>query len=173
MRQSNGTLPRPGGSTLISTARRDVERFFALPSRAHAGDSIWVHPEYGVQRKLLRGTSAFRKRADAAAWIVGDAAEAAAFRDPRYGDVGLIGLVEWVPGAAEELAAVYEAAEAWLAARGARRIPVPIAGPPLYGFGFLAEGHDRLPVVGTTWSRPDDIAFAESRGYALARRLVS
>jgi ribosomal protein S18 acetylase RimI-like enzyme len=154
-------------------SRSFVERFFELPARAHARDPEWIHPEFGVQRRLLDGSSVFRRSADAAAWIAGDVAEAAAFRDERYGRSGLVGLVHWLPGAMRKLGSVLEDAERWLAERGATEVRLPIAGHVLYGFGFLAEGFDRAPVVGATWSRPDALDAMRILGYEPARRFLN
>lgn len=156
---------------MIATSRSDVRRFFRLHGRAYAGEPGWVHPAFGLQRRILRGRGAFNATGRVAAWLHGDAA-CAAFVDPRYGGTGFIGLVASAPGAGDDLRSVVAAGEGWLADSRVERIVAPVAGHVLYGFGFLEHG-DGIPVVGTSWTRPDELRCFRELGYEDAARFVS
>ena len=174
-------MPGPLTLALVRT-RAELERFVRLPMRLNAGDPAWVAPLISERMQALSArTNPFFEHADVEMWL--------AVRDGR--DVGRIsaqidhlapqddeaptgafGLI-----AAEDdgdvFAALFEAAEAWLKARGMAVAMGPFNLSVNEEVGLLVDGFDTPPMVMMGHDPPYAGARVEAQGYVKAKDLYA
>lgn len=161
---------------------RQIEEFIRIPGRLSAADPNWVEPLWFERRRFLSPrTNPFFEHAEVAMWL--------AQRDGRT--VGRISaqidrLAPAVDGlklgyfgmlAAEDnpdtMAALFDTAEAWLAARATK----VIRGPFDFGInqmsGLLVDGFDTPPSLMMGHDQPWLAGRVEALGYAKAKDLVT
>ena len=162
--------------------RQQRETFIRLPGRLWRDDPNWVEPLWLERRRfLVPRTNPFLEHAEAAFWL--------AWRDGR--PVGRISaqfdrLAPQVDGArlgffgmlaAEEdgqaLAALFAAAESWLAGRGAGVVRGPFDFSINQTSGLLVEGFDTPPQLMMGHNPPWLGAAVEACGYAPTKDLVA
>jgi GNAT superfamily N-acetyltransferase len=144
-------------------SRRDLTTFIKLPWRLYRNEPNWVPPLISERRRFLDR----RKNP----WFEhGEAQYFLAWRDGRpVGRItaqidrllnefqdnswGLFGFFECEDDP-EAAAALLDAAEQWLRARGRDRLVGPMDFTMNDECGVLIEGHDQLPILLTNWTQP-------------------
>jgi hypothetical protein len=162
--------------------RRETEAFIRLAGQVFGADPNWVEPLWFERRRLLspRGNPFFQ-HAEAAFWLarrrgrpVGRISAQIDRLAPEAGGrkVGYFGML-----AAEEdgatLAALFGAAEEWLAARGVGVVRGPFDLSINQSSGLLVEGFDTPPTLLMNHNPPWLGAAVERQGYAKAKDLVA
>ncbi|MHA1528908.1 MAG: dATP pyrophosphohydrolase [Alphaproteobacteria bacterium] len=162
--------------------RKQIDEFIQLPGRLAAGDPNWVEPLWFERRHFLNpGKNPFFEHAEVALWL--------AWRDGRAvgrisaqvdrlapdadgAKLGFFGML-----AAEEdadtLAALFETAESWLAARDVRVVRGPFDFSINQTSGLLIDGFDTPPSLMMPHNQPWLGPAVERLGYAKARDLVA
>jgi GNAT superfamily N-acetyltransferase len=158
-------------------SKRDLRTFIKLPWRLYRNEPNWVPPLVSERRRFLdRRTNPWFEHGEAQyflAWRDGRPIGRISaqvdrllneFQDNRW---GLFGFFECEddPAAA---AALLDAAEQWLRARGRDRMVGPMDFTMNDENGVLVEGHDRLPIILTNWTHPYYPALLEGAGLAKA-----
>ncbi|WP_137128458.1 GNAT family N-acetyltransferase [Roseomonas sp. HF4] len=154
--------------------RRDESAFLDLPEQLHRGEAQWVTPLRLHERARwspasnpsLRAREAVRFVAWSGSRPVG---RIAAIRDTAFQlawdpQAGFFGFFESIdePACA---AALFKAAEAWLAARGVRRVLGPINLSTHDEVGFLAEGFEQRASFLSPQNPRYFLPLAEAAGY--------
>ena len=161
--------------------RAALNRFIRLPDRLFRADPHYVPPLHGERRAALtpKGNPFFR-HAEAAFWIARrngrDVGRISAQEDhlaQRPGErVGNFGMLVAIDDPAV-FAALLSAAEAWLAARGLRRVLGPFNLSINEETGLLVDGFDTPPML----MMPHDPPYVDARltalGYAGERDLYA
>ncbi len=162
--------------------RKQIDEFIRLPGRLAAGDPNWVEPLWFERRHFLNpDKNPFFEHAEVALWL--------AWRDGRAvgrisaqvdrlapdadgAKLGFFGML-----AAEEdadtLAALFETAESWLAARDVRVVRGPFDFSINQTSGLLIDGFDLPPSLMMPRNPPWLGPAVERLGYAKARDLVA
>ncbi|RMD61319.1 MAG: hypothetical protein D6826_10190 [Alphaproteobacteria bacterium] len=162
--------------------RRQLDRFIDLPNRLYAGHRGYVAPLRFERRQALgRRTNPYFQHAVAEYWLAWRGARlvgriSAQVDDlylARYGDAtGHFGLFD-----AEDDPAVFAAlsatAEAWLAARGMRRVRGPFNLSINEESGLLVSGFDTPAVMMMGYAPPYAGPRIEALGYAKAKDLIA
>ena len=143
--------------------RREREAFIGLPWRLYASEPIWVPPLRFERRQFLDPRkNPFFQHADVQLFLAwrGDRAvgRISACVDRNLNDFqgnrwGLFGFFESEDDP-EVAAALLDAADGWLRARGRDRMVGPMDFGTNDEAGLLVEGHDRPPVFLTNWHHP-------------------
>jgi len=172
-----------GVEILPVRGRADMERFIRLPNALFQSDPAWVPPLLAERRAALSARkNPWFKHGAAAFWIarrdgrdvgrVSAQEDRLAPADPDGARIGHFGLL-----AAEDdgavFAALLAAAEAWVAARGLRRVRGPFSLSVNEQTGLLVSGFDTPPML----MMPHDPPYAgprlEALGYRKARDLLA
>jgi hypothetical protein len=158
--------------------RRDLRRFLDLPAVLYRGDPLWVAPlRREVAALLDRRRNPFFEHGEAAFWLAwrGDgvvgriSAQINRLHLETYGDAtGNFGFFE-IEDDPEVAAALLGTAEAWLHARGMRRIVGPYSLSINDEIGVLVAGFDRPAVVGMSYAPPYYAERLAGAGYAKAK----
>lgn len=159
--------------------RAELDRFIRLPARLSAADPCFVPPLLQERREALSpARNPYFEHAEAGFWL--------ALRDGR--DVGRIsaqvdrlerdagtGHFGMIAGEndGEVFAALFAAAEAWLRARGRRRVTGPFNLSINEETGLLIEGFDTPPMMFMSHDAPYAGSRIEACGYAKARDLIA
>ena len=181
------TAPAPvrqaGAVTVTPVAgRRDRETFIRLAGQVFGDDPAWVEPLWLERRRFLSPKhNPFFEHAEVALWLarrdgrpVGRiSAQIDRLAPEADGQkVGYFGML-----AAEEdaavLAALFEAAEEWLAARGVGVVRGPFDLSINQTTGLLVDGFDTPPALLMGHNPPWLGPAVEARGYAKAMDLVA
>lgn len=160
---------------------RDLRRFVALPPRFYADDPHYVPALLFERRQHLdRRRNPFFQSAEACFWLalrdgravgrIGAQVDHEALA--RHEGVGHFGLLE-AEDDPEAFGALLGAAEAWLRARGMRRVRGPFDLSINDQCGLLVEGFDSPPMVMMGHARPYYRARLEGAGYAKAKDLLA
>jgi GNAT superfamily N-acetyltransferase len=159
------------------TSSRDLTTFIKLPWRLYRNEPNWVPPLVSERRQFLdRRKNPWFEHGEAQyflAWRDGRAVGRVTaqvdrllneFQDNRW---GLFGFFECEddPDAA---AALLEAAETWLRARGRDRMVGPMDFTMNDECGVLVEGFERPPIILTNWTPPHYPALLEGAGMTKA-----
>jgi len=162
-------------------SRSDMRRFIRLPARLYRNEPRWIAPlEVDVRKRLDRRRNPWFAHAEAEfflAWRDGEAVgRITAHIDHRFNEFqdntwGLFGFFESEdsPETAHELLA---AAEAWLRARGRDRMVGPMDFTTNDECGLLVEGHERPPIILSTWHHPYYQRLLEGEGLAKVMDLL-
>lgn len=157
--------------------RDDLDRFIQVPFEVHRNDAAWVPPLFSERRKALDASSPYFRYAAAAFWIarrhgrdIGRiSAQIDRRAEPETGSFGLLSAVDdaWL------FAKLLGAAEAWLAARGARRITGPLNLSINQEAGLLVQGFETPPMVMMPHDPPWIAGHLEALGYRKAKDLYA
>ena len=162
--------------------RRALKQFLTMPARLYAGDPNWIQPlTFERLEHLNPRKNPYFDHAEVAYWIafrgerpVGRiSAQVDRLHLGRYGDAtGHFGFLEG-ENDEEVFAALFETAEAWLRARGLRRVTGPFTLSVNDETGLLVEGFDTPPYL-MMGHVPRHYGFRiEERGYRKARDLIA
>jgi len=161
------------------TTRRDLREFIGLPYRLHAG-TPWI-PPLRLERRLFlnRRLNAYFSHGDAQYFlarrdgrVVGriTAQVDRAFNDFHGNAWGMFGFLE-LEEDPEALAALLDAAAAWVRARGGDRMIGPMDFSMNDEAGVLIEGFEREPMIKQPWHPPYYQRLCEEAGLAKAMDL--
>jgi GNAT superfamily N-acetyltransferase len=161
--------------------RRDQRRFIALPSGLYRNEPRWIAPlDMDMRRRLDRERNPFFAHADAEyylAWrdgrVVG---RITAHVDHRFNEFqdnrwGMFGFFE-CEDSAETAHALLEAAEGWLRECGRDRMLGPMDFTTNDECGLMVEGHERPPIILSSWHHPYYQALLEGEGLTKAMDLL-
>ena len=160
---------------------RDMGKFIDVPWRVYANDPMWVPPLRLERRFHFSRFNPYFKHGEWQAWVafqngepVGRiSAQIDSLHQEHHGaDSGHFGLLECIDDA-EVFAALLLHAEAWLAARGIRRVSGPFNLSINQECGILVEGFDTPPVVMMPHSAPWYSRLLEEHGYLPAKDLLA
>jgi GNAT superfamily N-acetyltransferase len=162
-------------------SRRAVGAFIELPYRLYTGEPNWVPPLRFERRRFLdRRRNPFFEHARAEyflAWrdgrVVGRITAQVddhfqAFQRNRWGFFGFYECEE----DAEATAALLETAATWLRHRGCDRMVGPCEFTPANECGVLIDGHERPPLILSTWSHRAYPGLLEGAGLTKAQDLL-
>lgn len=153
--------------------KRERNRFVALEYELLAGEPLFV-PEIAADvDKRLRGRSPFYEEMAHSLFVASngrDVARCAAFVNRRWqrdkgDDAGFIGYFAAARGASAAVAEMLEAAERWLAERGATRVIAPFNGATFHGVGVQTDAFDEGPMFPFPWQPPYYPGLLEAAGY--------
>jgi GNAT superfamily N-acetyltransferase len=164
-----------------ASGRRDLKQFIDLPYRLHANRPLWV-PPLRLERRLYlsRRMNAFFSHGEAEyllarrdGRVVGRASAQVnhAFNDHHGARWGWFGFLEFEDDA-EVLAALLDAAERWLRARGCERMVGPASFAMNDECGVLVEGFELRPMILQPWQPPYYQQRIEQAGMAKAMDLL-
>jgi hypothetical protein len=162
--------------------RRALKQFLTMPARLYAGDPNWIQPlTFERLEHLNPRKNPYFEHAEVAYWIafrgkrpVGRiSAQVDRLHLERYRDAtGHFGFLEG-ENDEEVFAALFETAEAWLGARGMRRVTGPFTLSVNDETGLLVEGFDTPPYL-MMGHVPRHYGFrVEEQGYRKARDLIA
>ena len=160
---------------------RDLRRFIALPSRLYRNEPRWISPLRMDVRKLLdRSRNPFFKHAEAEyflAWRDGQpVGRITAHIDHRFNEFqsnswGMFGFFE-CENSPETAHALLETADAWLRERGRDKMVGPMDFTSNDECGLLIEGHERPPIILSSWHHPYYQALLEGERLTKAMDLL-
>jgi GNAT superfamily N-acetyltransferase len=162
-------------------SRRDLKEFIGLPFRLHSTSPQWV-PPLRLERRLFldRKRNAYFTHAEAEYFlarrdgrVVGriSAQIDHAFNAHHQNAWGMFGFLE-MEDDPEALAALLDAAGAWLKARGRDHMIGPMDFTMNDESGVLVEGFDREPFIKQPWHPPYYAARCEEAGLDKAMDLL-
>ncbi|HYP48417.1 MAG TPA: hypothetical protein VEQ61_07230 [Thermoleophilaceae bacterium] len=163
------------------SSRRELREFIELPFRLHSNAPQWV-PPLRLERQLFldRRLNAYFDHAEAELFlarregrVVGrvSAQIDLAFNEFQGNAWGMFGFLE-LEQDAEVMAALLDAAAAWLAARGRDRMIGPMDFTMNDESGVLIEGYEREPMVRQPWHPPYYRELCEGAGLDKAMDLL-
>ena len=162
--------------------RSGLEQFLALPSRIYRDDPAWIQPLTFERRQHLDPKkNPFFANAETACWtawrsgrcIGRISAQVNRAHLEHYHDAtGHFGFLE-AEDDPEVFAALFDAAESWLRARGLRRSMGPFSLSINDESGLLVEGFDTPPYVMMGHARPYYAARVAEQGYAKSKDLIA
>jgi GNAT superfamily N-acetyltransferase len=163
----------------VSTAA-DLNRFVALPYRLFRGDPYWVPPlRMDVKTLLSKKKNPFFQHAEAEYFLAQRDGEVVgriaaihnrahnAFHDDRVGFFGFFDAVDQQPVAD----ALFDAASAWLKARGLTQVRGPASFSTNDECGLLVEGFDSAPTLLNPHNPPYYVPLLERAGFQKAKDL--
>jgi GNAT superfamily N-acetyltransferase len=158
-------------------SKRDLTTFIKLPWRLYRNEPNWVPPLVFERRQFLdRRRNPWFEHGEAQyflAWRDGRAVGRITAQVDRHfnafqgNEWGLFGFFECEDDP-EAAAALLDAAEAWLRARGRDRMVGPMDFTMNDECGLLVEGHERPPIILTPWTHRHYPALLEGAGMAKA-----
>ncbi|GIX29898.1 MAG: hypothetical protein KatS3mg124_0370 [Porticoccaceae bacterium] len=161
--------------------RRERRQFLALPERLYADDPHWVAPLRWEQHRRLFGANPLFHHAECQAFLALRAgrtvgritAQLDRLYEAVHGrKVGFFGMFEAEDDPAVA-AALFAAAEGWLAARGAVEVQGPFNLSINEEVGLLVAGFDSPPFVLMGHGRPWYPRLVEAAGYRPAKDLLT
>ena len=162
--------------------RRALKQFLLMPARLYAGDPNWVQPLLFERLEHLDPKkNPYFEHAEVAYWLalrgerpVGRiSAQVDRLHLERHGDAtGHFGFLEGEDDG-EVFAALFEAAEAWLSARGMRRARGPFTLSINDETGLLVDGFDTPPYLMMGHVPRYYGGRVEEQGYRKARDLIA
>lgn len=157
----------------------ELDRFITLPSRLYANDPAYVAPlVLERQEALSPKKNPYFEHAEAQFWLARrggrDVGRISAqvdrlVTDPEVGHFGMIAAED----DGEVYAALFEAAESWLRARGKRHILGPFNLSINEETGLLVDGFDTPPVMLMGHDPRYSAARIEALGYGKAKDLIA
>ena len=164
------------------SSRRELREFIELPYRLHSSSPQWV-PPLRLERRLFhsRRMNAYFKHAGAQEFlarrdgrVVGRiSAQIDGAYDRQHGPgTGMFGFLE-LEDDQEVAAALLDAAKAWLAQRGRRRMIGPMDYTMNDECGVLVEGFEREPMLKQPWHPPYYRRLCEEAGLRKAVDLLT
>lgn len=153
--------------------RRELKRFVGLERELLAGEPLYVAEIASDVGKHLRGRSPFYEEMEHALFVASDGRDVArcgAFVNRRWqrdnGEkAGFVGYFAAAPDAGAAAGEMLEAAEGWLASRGADRAIAPYNGAGFHGLGAQTDAFDEEPVFPFPWQPPHYSRQLEAAGY--------
>ncbi len=153
--------------------KRERKRFVALERELVGAEPLFVPEIEAEVDKRLRGRSPFYEEIDHTLFVASDGrdvARCAAFVNRRWQrdmgeDAGFIGYLAAAPGADAAVGEMLEAAERWLAARGADRVIAPFNGATFHGTSTRTAAFDEEPMFPFPWQPPHYPQLLEVAGY--------
>ena len=143
--------------------RRDLRRFIRLPFALYRNEPRWIPPLLSdMHKRLDRQHNPFFAHAEAEfflAWRDGEpVGRISAHIDHRFNEFqdnqwGLFGFFE-CEDSQPTAHALLDAAQAWLVQRGRDRMVGPMDYTTNDECGLLVEGHERPPIILSTWHHP-------------------
>lgn len=162
--------------------RKQIDEFIRLPGRLAAGDPNWVEPlRFERRRFLTPSTNPFFEHAEVALWLAwrdGRAVGRISAQIDRLAPdadgvkLGFFGMLA-AEDDADTMAALFETAESWLAARDVRVVRGPFDFSINQTSGLLIDGFDTPPSLMMPHDQPWLGPAVERLGYAKARDLVA
>jgi len=162
-------------------SRRELDAFVELPYRLYTSEPNWVPPLRSERRRFLdRRRNPFFEHARAQyflAWrgdrVVGRVSAQVddlfqSFQGNRWGFFGFFECED----DPEATRALLDAAQAWLSHRGCDRMVGPCEFTPSNECGVLVEGHERPPLILSTWSHRYYPALLDGAGLAKAQDML-
>ena len=170
-----------GVTVRVVTRTGDLRRFIALPYRLHRGDPQWVPPlRIEVRRLLDRRKNPFFAHGEAEYFLATRDGEIdgriAAIHNRAHNDfhqdsVGFFGFFECVNDRAVANA-LFDAAAAWLRARGLDTIRGPASFSTNDECGLLVEGFDTPPTILNPHNPPYYSQLVEGAGFTKAQDMM-
>jgi GNAT superfamily N-acetyltransferase len=161
--------------------RGDLRHFIRLPYALYRNEPRWIAPlERDLRRRLDKAHNPFFKHAEAEyllAWRDGQpVGRISAHVDHRFNEFqdnawGMFGFFECEPEPGTA-AALLGAAADWLRARGRDRIVGPMDFTTNDECGLLVEGHERPPIILSSWHHPYYQQLIEQAGFTKAMDLL-
>jgi GNAT superfamily N-acetyltransferase len=161
--------------------KRDLRRFIALPSSLYRNEPRWIAPlNMDMRKRLDRKGNPFFKHASAEyflAWRDGQpVGRITAHLDHRFNefqgnDWGMFGFFE-CEDSRETAHALLGAAESWLRERDRDRMVGPMDFTTNDECGLMIEGHERPPIILSSWHHPYYQALLEGEGLEKAMDLL-
>jgi GNAT superfamily N-acetyltransferase len=158
--------------------RRDLRRFITVPWSLYRNEPRWIAPLLmDIGKRLDKKSNPFFTHAEAEyliAWRDGrPVGRVSAHIDHRFNEFqnnrwGLFGFFE-CEDSTETAQALLGAAEAWLRERGRDRMVGPMDFTTNDECGLLIEGHERRPIILSTWHHPYYQPLLE--GYGLVKAM--
>ncbi|GIW42605.1 MAG: DNA-binding protein [Candidatus Binatia bacterium] len=161
--------------------RSTLERFVRLPWDVYRDDPAWVPPLLLREKRRVEGRHPFFSHGEAAFWLAVRAGRAVGRVSAQidrlhlqvHGDAtGHFGLLEATDDP-EVFRALLRAAEAWLRARGMRRVTGPFHLSINEEVGTLVEGFEAPPVFLMPHGRPYYDVRVREQGYRKAKDLLA
>lgn len=158
-----------------------LRRFIRMAGSVYRDDPAWVPPLHLERRLHLGRRNPYFQHADWQPWIalrdgrpVGRiSAQVDQLHRRQHGeDTGHFGMLEGEDDP-EVFGALFAAAEAWLAARGTRRVSGPFNLSVNHDCGLLVEGFDDPPMVMMPHNPPWYAGHLEAQGYVPAKDLLA
>ncbi|WP_373190365.1 hypothetical protein [Halomonas sp.] len=163
------------------TTRAQHDAFIRLPGRLYRDDPQWVEPLHFERRQHLSSKNPVFEHLDWQGWLAWRSGKPVGrigaqvdrlHRQYHGDDTGQFGLLDAVDDPAV-FSALFNAAEGWLASRGARRITGPFNLTINDECGLLVEGFDTPPVMMMGHAPPYSALRLEGQGYAAAKDLLA
>ena len=161
-------------------SRGDRKEFIELPFRLHSNAEQWVPPLRLERRMFLsKRQNAYFKHADAELFVARREGRVVgrisaqidhAFNDFHGSDWGMFGFLE-LEEDSEALAALLDAAAAWLSERGCDRMVGPMDFTMNDESGILIEGFELPPMIRQPWHPPYYRRLCEEAGLSKAMDL--
>jgi GNAT superfamily N-acetyltransferase len=153
--------------------KRQRKRFVKFEHELLKDERLFVPEIASDVDKRLRGRSPFYEEMEGAFFVASndrDVARCAALVNRRWrrnkgDDAGFIGYFAAAPDARAEVGEMLEAAEAWLAERGASRAIAAHNGAAFHGMALLTDAFDEQPVFPMPWQPPHYAGLLEGAGY--------
>lgn len=153
--------------------RRGRRRFVRLERELLGSDPRYVPELASDINKRLRRRSPFYEEIEHALFVASngrDVARCAALLNRRWqrdkgDDAGFIGYFAAAADAGAQVGEMLEAAERWIAERGASRVIAPVNGAAFHGLGTQIEGFDEEPIFPFPWQPPYYVDLLEAAGY--------
>jgi GNAT superfamily N-acetyltransferase len=153
--------------------KRERKRFVALERELLSREPLFVPEIESDVDKRLRGHSPFYEEMEHTLFLASngrDLARCAALVNRRWQrdtdeQAGFIGYLAAAPEATAEVCEMLEAAERWLADRGANRAIAPFNGATMHGLGTLTDAFDEEPMFPFPWQPPHYPGLLEAAGY--------
>ncbi|MHC4549047.1 MAG: N-acetyltransferase [Planctomycetota bacterium] len=160
-------------------SRRERRLFRDLPARLHGAHPAFVPMLHLAFADLFdRRRNPFWREAQACEWLAwrggAPVGRVGACRDPALAQVAGCGAVGFFDAAEdpEAAAALFGAAQRWLAERGCRRARGPLNYTIHDTAGVLVQGFDTPPTIDTTWNPAYYGPLWESNGWAGAQDML-
>ena len=160
---------------------RDLKRFIRFPYDKYRRDPHWVAPLPSDERtRLTPGKNPYFEHAEAAYFLALDRGRVVgrvsasvdrnydAFQGEKQGAFGF-----FEADSVEATAALLEAAEGWVRARGAEVFRGPLSFTTNDECGLLVEGFGRRPALMMPYNPPEYAAWIEGAGLRKAKDLLS
>lgn len=162
--------------------RRGTARFVDVPWKVHARNALWTPPlRVTVRDGLDVRANPFYRDADRALFIATRAGRPVGriaaienrWHNRHHADrVGFFGFFDCVDDP-EAAAALFESAEAWVAARGLTTVRGPVSPSMNHECGLLVDGCDVPAVMMTPWNPPYQASLVEGSGYTRVKDLLA
>lgn len=173
--------PEIGISIIRVTTRAERRRFLEVPFRVHAHDPAWV-PQLFIERlDHISKKNPYFEHAEAELFLAVRGGEPVGrisaqidrlYLD-RYADAtGHFGFLDAVDDSGV-FAALFNAAEEWLRARGIRRIRGPFSFSINDEAGLLIKGFEKPPCMMMGHAQPYYLTATQSLGYVKAKDLLA